>query len=314
MEMLNKPFEVKSVIQGFQNRLSDLVEIFSEATNFGYIDHFIHFDDVIAVSGVSKASAMRRYHSLGEDMKRSLAVCKYHPGLQCTMIEQDLGFLLYLTWLDIPEPLEEKTEESKGVSDAKELMDIEDEESIPPQSEEQALVEKFDPAVFRSETSTKIEDDSLAQDSEDDERNALKLLPIFPTYCFNEREYLLLNDIQHLFDLREDFALAVLAGWGELDDGFVDSNPCPLAVLDTKGEDFLDKEKAAMLCMEMFETYENKVFPVRRSLWRSKRSLPYLRWAIQKESLSQALQRWMKPKALLTFSVQLCMILMKSHR
>lgn len=72
----------------------------------------------------------------------------------------------------------------------------------------------------------------------------------------NGRENILLNDIQHLFGLREYFALAILASWGELDHDFVDSSPSPLDVLDTKGDDFLDKNEAAQLCMEMIEEYE----------------------------------------------------------
>ena len=57
-DIFNKPFQIQSVIVGFQSRLSNLVEVFSDATNFGYIDHFVHFDDVIVVSGDSRAFSM----------------------------------------------------------------------------------------------------------------------------------------------------------------------------------------------------------------------------------------------------------------
>ena len=142
-DIFNKPFQIQSVIVGFQSRLPDLLEVFSDAINFGCIDHFVHFDDVIEVSGVSRSSAMRRYHSLGDEMKRSFGDCKYHPGGQCTMIEQDVGFLLYLTWLDIPNPVEEKNEDPEGDFEPRALMDVDDEENIPPSYEECALMEKF---------------------------------------------------------------------------------------------------------------------------------------------------------------------------
>ena len=51
----------------------------------------------------------------------------------------------------------------------------------------------------------------------------------------------------------EDFALAILARWGHLDNGFIDNKPCPPSILDTKGENFIDKENVALLCTSMFE-------------------------------------------------------------
>ena len=49
----------------------------------------------------------------------------------------------------------------------------------------------------------------------------------------------------------------------KFDEGFVDSSPCPLNVLDTKGgEDFIDKEKAAIMCTKMIEDYEKCGLPI----------------------------------------------------
>ena len=123
------------------------------------------------------------------------------------------------------------------------------------------MVEKFNTAIFRAETITKVEVDNLALKVEDDVIDPLECLPLFPTFCFNDKEYLLLNDIQHLFGLKEDFALALLALRGELDDGFVDRSPSPLAILDTRGDNFLEKQEAALVCTGMIEEYEKLGLP-----------------------------------------------------
>jgi len=106
-----------------------------------------------------------------------------------------------------------------------------------------------------------VEDKAALFDSVVDELYPLQCLPSFPTYCFNGKEYLLLSDIQYLYEMREDFCLAILARWGDLDKGFVDSIPSALDFLNTKGDDFIDKEQAALMCTSSFSEYENQVLP-----------------------------------------------------
>ena len=178
------------------------------------------------------------------------------------MIQQDVGFLLYLTWADDFGIKEEDEETDKRIEyEAETLMDLEDEEVSIQDNEERELIEKFNTALFRAETITKVEDETSLADNVDDELDALQCLPSFPTYCFNEREYLLLSDIQYLYEMREDFCLAVLARWGNLDKGFVDSSTSALALLNTKGDDFIDKEHAAIVCTSAFADYEKEGLP-----------------------------------------------------
>lgn len=261
-EMFNKPFQLESILKGFESRIADLLESFSDGTNFGFLDGFIHLNDVIIISNITKSSASRRYQTLGDEHKRLVRECKYHPGQQCKMIQQDIGFLLYLTWTQVSGAEEE--EDSKDTTleyEAETLMEVEDEGSTFKANEEMELVKKFDTALFKSETITKVEDESVLYDSDTDELNSLQLLPTFPTYCFDGKEYLLLSDIQYLYEMREDFCLAVLAKWGQLDKDFVDSSPSALALLNTKGDDFLDKEQASFLCASAFEEYEEQGLP-----------------------------------------------------
>ena len=166
------------------------------------------------------------------------------------MIDQDVGFLLYLTWMDVPESVEDEDKETsleyEKVSEAAAMTPIDiDEEGVHLEpDEERALVEKFNIAFFKAESITKVEDeeeDSL--EGWEEQFKDLACLPLFPTYLFNEREYVLLGDIQWLFDLREDYCLACLARWGELDNNFIDSSPYPIVVLDTKGANFMEKQE-----------------------------------------------------------------------
>ena len=50
-------------------------------------------------------------------------------------------------------------------------------------------------------------------EDEDEDLDPIQFTTTFPTYTINNKDYVLLNDIQHLFDLREDYALAILAEW-----------------------------------------------------------------------------------------------------
>ena len=269
MNIFNKPFNLKQVLDGLDSRLLDIREAFAEGTTFGLVEGYIHFDDVVAMCELARSSAMRRYHSMEEDAKRELKDCKYHPDCQCRMIEQNIGFLLYLSWIESSSKEEEEegsivvplSEDAIEESTAEDLMDLDEIESAMEANEERALIERFNTALFRADTITKVESEDSVGLQEGDDIDTLECLPLFPTYCFNDREYVLLNDIQHLFGLREDFALAILANWGEFDNGFVDSGPCPLAVLDTKGDNFLEKEEASLLCIQMIEEFEKFGLP-----------------------------------------------------
>ena len=109
-----------------------------------------------------------------------------------------MGFLLYLTCIDNLDFVEETVEELAHLGgDAKIIMDVDDEEIKLPTSEESALVEKFNPAIFRVDAIIKVEDDLVPVKREDNEINSLKLLPLLPTYCFNERRifYLMTSNI-----------------------------------------------------------------------------------------------------------------------
>ena len=169
------------------------------------------------------------------------------------------------------DPTLEKTFEESTTED---LIDVDDIETTIEANEEKTIVERLNTVVFRAETITKVESKNPIVLEEGDGIDPLVCIFVFPTYCFNDREYVLLNDIQHLFGLREDFALACLASWGKLDEGFVESSRCPLAELNTKGgEYFSEKEEAAIMCTKMMEEFEKCGLPIEEEFRQIQESL-----------------------------------------
>lgn len=78
----------------------------------------------------------------------------------------------------------------------------------------------LDVARFIADNITKVEEDI---EPEEHELDPLICTATFPTYRINKRDFVLLHDIQYLFDLREDYCYAILAKWSENDRDFVES-------------------------------------------------------------------------------------------
>ena len=70
LEIFNKPFNIKHVIDGLDSRITDLLMEFSEGTLFDQIEGYIHLDNIIILGGITKSFALRRYHFLDEEHKR----------------------------------------------------------------------------------------------------------------------------------------------------------------------------------------------------------------------------------------------------
>ncbi|MCO5558170.1 hypothetical protein L7F22_011748 [Adiantum nelumboides] len=98
----------------------------------------------------------------------------------------------------------------------------------------------LDITKFKANNITKAEDPEV----EEGDHDPLQCTSTFPTYKVHKKEYVLLNDIQNLFDLRKDYALAILAEWTSNDKGFIDYSPCLLAILKIEAENFFDNSSA----------------------------------------------------------------------
>ena len=183
LEIFNKPFNIRNVIDGLDSTISDLLMEFLEGTLFGQLEGYIHLDNVIVLGGITKSSAIRRYHLLDEEHKRIAKECMYHTGHQCKLVQQDIGFLLYLSlWLDssskeknIDNPSAEEEPEEYNVE---QQMDVDDIETTMETIEEKAIVEKFSPSIFRTEIITKLK--SINPKFLEEENDSLACLLISP--------------------------------------------------------------------------------------------------------------------------------------
>ena len=53
----------------------------------------------------------------------------------------------------------------------------------------------------------------------------------------------------------------MLARWGEMGRDFIEYSPCPLAILDTDGDNFIEKRDARVLCTNLCLEYESHGLP-----------------------------------------------------
>ena len=105
---------------------------------------------------------------------------------------------------------------------------------------------------FKADTISKKE---VAEENVDQEIDVI--LATLSTYYFEGKPFLLMDDIQNVFDLREDQCLGCFAQFADVDFGFVDlEDNCPLNVLDTDAINFTSKEKVGALILPLCAEYE----------------------------------------------------------
>lgn len=253
-DMCNKPFDLSSLLSSFSSRLEDLLEVYNAHTSSHAVSSYVHYDDVVSLSSTTKSNASHRWRVLSDEFKSVDEDCQWHKQAQCHLVQKDIGLLLFFQWMSFTED-----NEVGQASTAITLKDVDEEKEEFHEDEEKDTVRAFDIAEFKVDNIIKVEDQEVGTLLE--ETNPLLCIPTFPSYFVNNKYYVLLNDIQHLFDLREDYCLAMLARWGELNTGFIDYTPCQLALLDTDTENFIGKRDAGVLCTNLCLQYESHGLP-----------------------------------------------------
>lgn len=162
-DIFNKPFDLKALLDGFESRLGDILEHFTERTRFGLIDGYIH---VIAMGNVVKSCGIRRYHKLQEEHIRTIDNCIFHSGSSCRIVDHHVGFLLYLSWVDLLSSIEEEAkgdqkaiEEQSAVDSLEDQRELEDLSEAIGDIEEPDLKGDLNIELFKAETITKVESD-----------------------------------------------------------------------------------------------------------------------------------------------------------
>ena len=129
----------------------------------------------------------------------------------------------------------------------------EQEDILQHSKEEKALV-NFDVEKFKADSISKKE---LSGNDVSGSQDIQFTLATLPTYYFEGKPFLLMEDIQMVFDMREDQCLGCFAQYSEVDSGFVDfEDNCPLNVLDAGDTNFVPKENVGTIILPICAEYE----------------------------------------------------------
>ena len=218
----------------------------------GRIGTYVHLADACSAAHVGRTNSIYWYKTL-EDKYKFQEQCDKHKNRNCMLLDEDVAFLLFLYWI------QDKDSDKLEPSDAEEKT-VEELEVVEEfvESEEKLWTRGFDIARFKASNITKVEE---PLEPSEDEMEMTSCTATFPVYRVNNKQYVLLSDVQHLFDLREDYCFAILADWGKNDKDFVASEPCPLAILDTESEEFIGKEIVGCQIKDMIVSYEEQGLP-----------------------------------------------------
>lgn len=196
---------------------------------------YIHTKDLGKKEGSEKAAVNRRFLELPDNVKKVLTHCPRKCKGKCRIVERYVGLLCYLHNIAHNYGDNEEVEsfsDKNEASDNEETNEYDEEEEEHHDEgedlnfqEEEKLANQLDIESIKYSTIIKEKDFDLDGEISD------LALPCLPSFTINNYEYLLLYDIQCMFNLREDMALALLAQKWEDEKDWVD-NDCVFGGLD----------------------------------------------------------------------------------
>ena len=257
-EIFNKEIDLLFLTQHISQFLKEEFRKFSEIIG----DDIIMFSDIeyvhlglIGVTTQERSRITRKINSMDFSKYRfpKGEHCPVHSQ-PCVLVQKPCAFLFYLYLLvDLKENQDEDDEgqySNIGASLLKDVMnEPEDiEEPLDPDSERKESA-KFDVAKFKAETIIE-EVSSLDEDVTESSFN----LTTLPSLHISGRNYLLLPHIQKLYNLREDYCLAIIAEGCDIADGFIDienEHKEEFLKLDTEtsNKNFLEAPDALAMCL-----------------------------------------------------------------
>lgn len=189
---------------------------------------------------IAKEKSMQRmlYRCFEKFPDSAIAVeekCPVHSK-KCRILQFNYGFLCFLHLLsEDSEPPQTKEIERSALNIED---DRQDEEVAIDANEEMAEASK---ETFEASVSLLVPylDIEASAHMDDNEIEAGDLsLPCLPSWSFTgQQEFILLNDIMHLFNIREDYCLAALAAFSKADEGWVEGGVDKYLLVDSKVQD-----------------------------------------------------------------------------
>lgn len=210
---------MSSILEQHKNSLSDHLAAFQELTEAGRVEEggrtFVHINQIVRDQRL-KYHVNKRFDNLHEDFK---CTCKQHSR-KCRLLEEALAFLLYFDFNERSSEESGRCSEEEGPSEESEEEDLpqrgdtlEQEEDINLQ-DEGVEVAALDLIQLRSETLR------AAEPIKDfDIESSHYAMPMIPEVVIDGKEYVFLYNIECMFNLREDYAISLIAQASRLDKG-----------------------------------------------------------------------------------------------
>lgn len=200
---------------------------------------FVHLSCFGSKNSSSRKVFQRRLVLLPPNDCLLISNCPHHKG-ECRIIEKNTAFLLYLQTLTNTK--EESFSLGRQPSPCNDVLEDVDE------TKEKTLALSFERVSYKSTTIAEVpvKEESLLN-------NDIPI-PALPSFIIENKEYILLHDIQVIFNLREDYTLRVIAQALEDEKEWVLEDPV-LGSLDCN----FDPKNALELCFNEAKQYEKSL-------------------------------------------------------
>ena len=261
--IFNPSFDIDKLIENLGTSLFEEIGEFEDLVQGQVIridgKDYLHLTS-ITKDPIEKAKVTKRFRKLGSNFlfKPPQLLCPSHMK-PCNTVLKLVAFIFFLYLkVELTEgTFEDQTGDILSTSSVNvvTLSVLDKEESSDPEEpidveNEKELSSKLDVSIFKAETAIADEDTPDVEDVYDDSM----IVTALPTFFFNGKSYILVSHIQHLYNLREDYCLAIIAEGCDAAKGFVDIEEEPNEEFlkldtDTSVESFVDANNALALCV-----------------------------------------------------------------
>lgn len=262
MTMFNPVFDLDILMSHLRVPLSTEFQNFDDFIQ-GQIFNLDNKDYVhltaVAKEAKEKSQITKKFRKLNSNVynKPSHLLCPIHQNQPCNLVQKSLAFLFFL-YLDV-DLKQGKSEDVCHASVDENVVILSElekdevarlEEPFDEENEKEAS-SNLDVSLFKAETV--LENNFSPPDEPITEKSMI--VSTLPFFHINGKDFVLLNHIQSLFSLREDYCLGIVAEGCDVAKGFIDIEEQKkdefLALdLNTTNDSFIEANSALTLCLE----------------------------------------------------------------
>ena len=230
-QVFNVEFPFEKIIETNKSYLDEREREYADRVSANAImfdgERYVHLSDFSA-DAVVKRKLNRCLEKMPSFVSRVEEKCPMHSK-KCRLLQFMYGFVCFLHLLT--EDSEPETAQLASTVAPLEDEGGDEEVAIDPAEERALVLSSVWPSQETALSITPIEDD------QDNERGDLPLscYPSFP--MVDDLDYVLLTDIMHLFNIREDYCLAVISSFSEADMNWVEEGSDQHLLVDSAWKD-----------------------------------------------------------------------------